>query len=278
MHVTWSAMPCGTVGKVFRGSPVRTVLVFLLSLALGFAGLYLVAGAELFRTETYRIETPTPWLVFVCVAAFFAEWLMPGVRLAASLPGSGYKHLVPVGVAGTFDLRSRGGRYAGQRGRSPDRRRGAEQDRGPVRQEYRGNVAGLYPGPLLLCLGRPSQPRLPAHLRRRRTTGRHRSRRTGYGRPGARRGGRPRTVSTSRGRLPAGGLEVARRPAIRHPNARRCPRLLSKLQVLRKNPRTLAGSAQHRYRRCTGSPLSCCSGVFWSFTGWTSAWPLPWRC
>ena len=98
-------MPCGTASNLPRGSPVRTVLVFLLSLALGFAGLYLVAGAELFRAETYRIEALTPWLVFVCVAAFFAEWLMPGVRLqllcrdqgiSISYPSALLVHLISV--------------------------------------------------------------------------------------------------------------------------------------------------------------------------------------
>lgn len=63
------------------GPTVRTVLFLSLSLALGFAGLYLVAGAELFRAGTYRMEALTPGLVVLCLAAFFAEWLMPAVRL-----------------------------------------------------------------------------------------------------------------------------------------------------------------------------------------------------
>ena len=64
-----------------RGSPVRTALVFAASLALGFAALYLVAGDEVFRVETYRIERAGPVLLAACAAAFLAEWLMPAVRL-----------------------------------------------------------------------------------------------------------------------------------------------------------------------------------------------------
>ncbi|CAN5752726.1 lysylphosphatidylglycerol synthase transmembrane domain-containing protein [soil metagenome] len=64
------------------GVPViRTIAFLLLSLALGLAGLYLVVGDELFRAETYRLESPRPSIVVVCVAAFLAEWLMPAVRL-----------------------------------------------------------------------------------------------------------------------------------------------------------------------------------------------------
>lgn len=66
---------------MLKGSPVRTILFLLLSLALGFAGLYLVAGAELFEAKTYRIETLTLGLAVICGVAFLAEWLMPAVRL-----------------------------------------------------------------------------------------------------------------------------------------------------------------------------------------------------
>ncbi len=64
-----------------RGSSARTALVFALSLALGFFALYLVAGNEVFRTETYRVERAGPALLAACTAAFLAEWLMPAVRL-----------------------------------------------------------------------------------------------------------------------------------------------------------------------------------------------------
>lgn len=60
---------------------IRAVVFLSLSLALGFAGLYLVAGEELFRAETYRIDAVAPELVALCAAALLAEWLMPAVRL-----------------------------------------------------------------------------------------------------------------------------------------------------------------------------------------------------
>ncbi|MGB3634180.1 MAG: lysylphosphatidylglycerol synthase transmembrane domain-containing protein [Rubrobacteraceae bacterium] len=66
---------------MLRGSLVRTLVVLSLSLVLGLAGLYLVAGAELFRVETYRMKNVGPWIFAVCGGAFLAEWLMPAVRL-----------------------------------------------------------------------------------------------------------------------------------------------------------------------------------------------------
>ena len=77
----WSATPGCTVSRVIRDSLVRTALVFAASLALGFVALYLAAGDEVFRAETYRIERAGPILLSACVAAFLAEWLMPAVRL-----------------------------------------------------------------------------------------------------------------------------------------------------------------------------------------------------
>ncbi|CAN5599826.1 lysylphosphatidylglycerol synthase transmembrane domain-containing protein [soil metagenome] len=66
---------------MIRGPVVRAAVALLLSLSLGLAGLYLVVGAELFRTETYRMEDVGPGIVAVCGVAFLAEWLMPAVRL-----------------------------------------------------------------------------------------------------------------------------------------------------------------------------------------------------
>lgn len=74
-------MPGGTAVNSLQGTTLRTVFFLFLSLSLGFAGLYLVSGAELFRVETYRMESAAPWLVSLCVVALLAEWLMPGVRL-----------------------------------------------------------------------------------------------------------------------------------------------------------------------------------------------------
>jgi uncharacterized protein (TIRG00374 family) len=54
----------------------RAVLVFAVGLALGFAGLYLVAGAEIFRVETYRVRDPSVLVAALCVLAFVAEWFV----------------------------------------------------------------------------------------------------------------------------------------------------------------------------------------------------------
>lgn len=68
----------------------RTTLAFALSLALGFAALYLVAGAGVFRVETYRIENAGIGILLFCLAAFLAEWLMPAVRLQILCRNGGY--------------------------------------------------------------------------------------------------------------------------------------------------------------------------------------------
>jgi uncharacterized protein (TIRG00374 family) len=54
----------------------RAVAVFVLGLALGFAGLYLVAGGRIFEPETYRVRDPSVLVVALCVAAFVAEWFV----------------------------------------------------------------------------------------------------------------------------------------------------------------------------------------------------------
>jgi uncharacterized protein (TIRG00374 family) len=59
----------------------RTVIALLLSLALGFAGLYLVVGETVFRLETYRAQNFSVPLAFLIVAAFLAKWLSPAVRV-----------------------------------------------------------------------------------------------------------------------------------------------------------------------------------------------------
>ena len=59
----------------------RTAIALLLSLALGFAGLYLVVGEEVFRLETYRVRDPSiPVLVFI-LFAFLVKWASPAVRI-----------------------------------------------------------------------------------------------------------------------------------------------------------------------------------------------------
>src|SRR5215211_2149951 len=54
----------------------RAVAVFVLGLALGFAGLYLVGGDRIFRIETYRVRDPSALVVTLCVIAFIAEWFV----------------------------------------------------------------------------------------------------------------------------------------------------------------------------------------------------------
>jgi uncharacterized protein (TIRG00374 family) len=58
---------------------MRAVAVFVVGLALGFAGLYLVAGDEIFHLETYRVRDPSVLVVALCVIAFIAEWFVMDV-------------------------------------------------------------------------------------------------------------------------------------------------------------------------------------------------------
>jgi uncharacterized protein (TIRG00374 family) len=59
----------------------RTVIALLLSLALGFAGLYLVGGDAVFRPETYRVQNVSVPVVVLIVAAFLAKWVSPAARI-----------------------------------------------------------------------------------------------------------------------------------------------------------------------------------------------------
>ena len=60
----------------------RTVIALLLSLALGFAGLYLTLGEAVFRPETYRAQNLGVPLVVSIVIAFLAKWFAPAVRIS----------------------------------------------------------------------------------------------------------------------------------------------------------------------------------------------------
>ena len=57
----------------------RAVAVFVVGLALGFVGLYLVAGDQIFHAETYRVRDPSVLVVALCVVAFIAEWFVMDV-------------------------------------------------------------------------------------------------------------------------------------------------------------------------------------------------------
>jgi uncharacterized protein (TIRG00374 family) len=59
-----------------RAGVARAVVVFVLGLALGFGGLYLVAGDQIFRIETYRVRDPNLVVAVLCVVAFIAEWFV----------------------------------------------------------------------------------------------------------------------------------------------------------------------------------------------------------
>ena len=67
-------LPSGP-GESRRGV-LRAIAVFVVGLALGFAGLYLVAGDRIFRIETYRVRDPSLLVVVLCVIAFIAEWFV----------------------------------------------------------------------------------------------------------------------------------------------------------------------------------------------------------
>jgi uncharacterized protein (TIRG00374 family) len=59
----------------------RTIIVVLLSLVLGVAGLYLAVGGAVFRPETYRVQHFSVPLLILAVTAFLAKWLSPAVRI-----------------------------------------------------------------------------------------------------------------------------------------------------------------------------------------------------
>lgn len=59
----------------------RTIVVALLSLALGVGGLYLVVGRAVFEPETYRAQNFSVPLLALAVTAFLAKWLSPAARI-----------------------------------------------------------------------------------------------------------------------------------------------------------------------------------------------------
>ena len=58
------------------GRLARALAIFGFSLALGLAGLYLVAGDEIFELESYRVREPSALIIALCVIAFIAEWFV----------------------------------------------------------------------------------------------------------------------------------------------------------------------------------------------------------
>lgn len=59
----------------------RALAMLASSLALGFGGLYLVAGGTLFEAETYRMQDPSLGLLTLCGLALVAQWMAPGLKL-----------------------------------------------------------------------------------------------------------------------------------------------------------------------------------------------------
>ncbi len=59
----------------------RTVVVLLLSLALGFGGLYLAVGGAVLRPGTYRVQNPGVAVFVLIVIAFLAKWCSPALRI-----------------------------------------------------------------------------------------------------------------------------------------------------------------------------------------------------
>ncbi len=59
----------------------RTAIALVLSLAFGFAGLYLVVGEAVFRPGIYRAQNLGVPLMVLIVVAFLAKWFSPAVRV-----------------------------------------------------------------------------------------------------------------------------------------------------------------------------------------------------
>ena len=55
---------------------VRVLAIFGSGLVLGLAGLYLVAGGQIFRPETYMVREPSALIITFCGLAFVAEWFV----------------------------------------------------------------------------------------------------------------------------------------------------------------------------------------------------------
>src|SRR3712207_1090022 len=64
-----------------RSALKRAVVVLLLSLALGFAGLYLAAGEAVLRPGTYRVQNPGVAVLVLVVIAFLGKWCSPALRI-----------------------------------------------------------------------------------------------------------------------------------------------------------------------------------------------------
>lgn len=59
----------------------RFAAALVLTLALGFGGLYLVAGGELFQDETYDIRNPGGLVLALCGVFFLVRWTVPAAKI-----------------------------------------------------------------------------------------------------------------------------------------------------------------------------------------------------
>ena len=84
----------------------RAAITLLLSLALGFAGLYLVLGEAVFRPGTYRAQNLSVPLVALIAVALLAKWFSPAVRVGLLCRGQGiplpYRSAVVVHLVAMF--------------------------------------------------------------------------------------------------------------------------------------------------------------------------------
>ena len=72
-------MPAPEMLGESRVGLLRALAVFAVGFVLGLAGLYLVAGREVFRPETYRVRDPSVLVVALCVVAFITQWFVTDV-------------------------------------------------------------------------------------------------------------------------------------------------------------------------------------------------------
>lgn len=69
----------------------RVLAMLSLSFALGLGGLYLVAGAALFDTETYRAGNLDTLSLIFCGVSLLAEWMTPGLKMSLLCKGQGIR-------------------------------------------------------------------------------------------------------------------------------------------------------------------------------------------
>lgn len=69
----------------------RTLGALALSLLLGLVGLYIVAGPEIFRAETYHVPRFDWWLIGIVALTFCSQWLIPTMRMQILCRDQGHR-------------------------------------------------------------------------------------------------------------------------------------------------------------------------------------------